>query len=254
MEAMVFAAGKGTRLRPITRDLPKALVQVGGRPMLGWVLDALSRAGVHRVVVNVHHHADQILRYLRENTPPGVEVVTSPEPDGPYDTGGGLVAAAPFFGRREPFLIHNVDVLSGISLKDLILEHAAATERIGPRHVTSLAVQDRPSSRRLLFDDLGLLGWESQGSDRVSDGRREVRTPAGEIRSLSFTGIHVVNPKVFDLSPRTGTFSIITLYLDLAAQGHVIHPLDVTGSPWLDVGTPQRLEEAERMVEGLQRT
>ena len=249
MEAMILAAGGGTRLLPLTETLPKALVEVGGRPLLARVLDRLQEAGVSRVVVNVHHHEDQLRAYLRDRAPKGVEVAVSPEPGGPYETGGGLFAAAPLFRENRPFLLHNVDVLSDIPLAGLLEGHGRAADLHGHGLVATVATQDRPARRRLLFDDRGLMGWENRGSDRAAEGREVAREPLGEVRALAFTGIHVVEPRIFGLSDRAGVFSIITLYLELAAQGFVVSPLDVSQYRWLDVGTHGRRAEAERWVE-----
>ncbi len=268
MEAMILAAGAGTRLRPVTDRIPKALVAVGGRPLLGLVMKRVAEAGATRIVVNTHHHEEQIRDYLRDHTLADVDVAISSEPDGPYDTGGGLFAAAPLFQEEGPFLLHNVDVLSNIPLDGLVEEHLAARARMEgvlqrptdadagtegaeapPRRslVASLAVQARDAARRrLLFDDLGLMGWENWGSDRAPEGFHRVREPVGDLRRWSFTGIHVVEPGIFGLSARTGTFSIITLYLELAAQGHMILPIDCSDHDWIDIGTPERLAEAER--------
>ncbi len=271
MEAMILAAGEGTRLRPLTERIPKALVEVGGRPLLSRVLERVVGAGARRVVINVHHHQEQIRYWIREQAPPGVEIALSPEPGGPYDTGGGLFAARPLFREPGPFLLHNVDVLSGIPLAGLVREHVAAggaavagtpgapsgpvagqgggPVAAGPEPpIASLAVQEREANRALLFDGQGLMGWENRGSDRAPAGAHRVREPVGRVRRLSFTGIHVVEPRIFELSQRRGTFSIITLYLELAAAGHRILPLDVTARPWVDVGTPERLREAEELV------
>jgi len=245
MEAMILAAGAGTRLKPITDRTPKALVQVRGRPLLARVLDRLIDIGVTRIVVNTHHHEEQIRSFVRDNQQPGVEVVLSPEPDGPYDTGGGLLAAAPLLREDRPFLLHNVDVISTIPLDGLLARHQTEFGRWQQTIVASLAVQTRDADRRLLFDDLGLMGWEDSGSGRAVEGSRQVREPVGQVRKLSFTGIHVIDPKIFALSGRTGTFSIITLYLELAATGYRILPIDVSSHDWIDVGTPARLEEAE---------
>lgn len=256
MEAMILAAGLGTRLRPLTDGVPKALVEVGGRPLLAHVLDRLVEAGASRIVVNTHRHADQIRRFFREH-PPGVsgstrtpvDIAFSPEPDGPYDTGGGLFAAQDLFRREEAFLLHNTDILSDIDLGGLVQQHRTAAEGYGHALMASLAVQDREGSRKLLFDDMGLIGWENRGSDRSPNGLHMVRQPVGDLRRLAFTGIHVVEPRIFASTNRTGTFSIITLYLELAAQGKLIRPLDVTGARWMDVGTAERLEEAQRFFE-----
>jgi NDP-sugar pyrophosphorylase family protein len=250
MEGMILAAGAGTRLGPLTADLPKALVQVGGKPLLGWVLERLVDAEVGRIIINTHHHEDRIREYVRRWSPAGVDFVFSPEPDGPYETGGGLLRAAGLFREPGPFLLHNADVLSSIPLRELVTRHVETRERVGPSVIASVAVQDRASSRKLLFDDHGLLGWENRGSDRAPDGRVDARDAVGAVYQRSFTGIHVVDPAIFTLSERTGSFSIIALYLELAAAGWVVNPLDVSDFEWLDVGTPERLEEARRLFPG----
>ena len=244
MEGMILAAGAGTRLGSITDDLPKAMVQVGGKALLGWVAESMARAGVTRIIINTHHHEASIRTFVQESWPPGVSFVLSPEVDGPYETGGGLLRAAPLFLEKHPFLLHNVDVLSTIPLQGLVGRHVEAEEATGGRLVASVAVQRRDARRQLLFDDLGLMGWENRGSDRAPDGRVQVRDPVGEVFRRSFTGIHVVDPALFALNDRRGSFSIITLYLDLAAAGWVINPIDVSDEEWFDIGTPERLEEA----------
>ena len=248
MEAMIFAAGSGTRLRPLTDRMPKALVPVRGRPLLAHVLDRLVAAGATRIVVNTCHHGEQIAAFHDGHTPPGVAIALSPEPDGPYDTGGGLVAAAPLFRRDGPILLHNVDVLSRTPLDRLLAAHRAARERAAGRLLVSLAVQDRGAERQLLFDDEGLMGWEHRGSDGVVRESQQVREPVGALRRWSFSGIQVVEPAVFDLCSLTGRFPIRTLYLDLARRGFRVQAVDVTAYEWLDVGTPERLAEADAFV------
>ena len=250
MEAMILAAGAGTRLSPLTDRKPKALVEVGDRPLLAWVMHRLVETGVNRIIVNTHNYEDQIRAFLDANVPAGVEIAVSPEPDGPYDTGGGLFHAAHLFGEDRPFLLHNVDVLSRIPLEGLLAAHLQARERSGERLVATLAVQARDANRQLLFDDLGLMGWENKGSDRAARGSHHARDPVGELTRWSFTGIHVVEPSVFGLSDQTGAFSIVTLYLELAALGYVIAPSDVSGHDWIDVGTPERLAEANLVIGG----
>ena len=239
MEAMILAAGLGERLRPLTDRIPKALVPVRGKPLLGYVVDRVVAAGATRLVVNICAHSDQIERWLAANTPPGIEVALSHESGHPLDTGGGLVHAAPLFQEGGPILIHAVDVLSRIPLGELVREHRDARRRLGDRLVATLAVQDRTSRRRLLFDDEGLMGWKGP------DAERRVRRPAGPVRDVAFAGIHVVEPALPGLSRRGGAFPIVELYLDLVERGYVIRPMDVTGHEWLDVGTPERLEAAE---------
>lgn len=241
MEGMILAAGAGTRLGPLTQHLPKALVEVGGKPLLEWVVSKFQKAGINRIVINCHHHEEQIRQFVQEYGPPGVDFVLSPEPDGPFETGGGLIHSARHFLEKDPFLLHNADVLSTIPLEDLLARHMEArTEKL----IASLAVQERDSRRVLLFDEEGLMGWENQGSDGGPDGRVQVRNPVGLVSRKAFTGIHVVDPVIFELCRRTGNFSIISLYLDLASEGWAIQPLDVSREKWFDVGTPERLDEA----------
>lgn len=245
-EAMIFAAGLGTRLAPLTDRMPKALVPVHGRPLLGHVMDRLVEAGATRIVVNTARadHAEAIAGWLAANAPPGVEIELSPEPNGPYDTGGGLAAAAHLFRGEGPIILHNVDILSRIPLARLVTEHVAARERLGERYVAGLAVQKRDTSRKVLFDAAGMLGW---GADRA-------REPVGEIRELAFAGIHVIEPLVAKWAAGTRTaaaneaaaFPIRDVYMELVSKGYIICPADVTAFEWLDVGTPERLAEAER--------
>jgi NDP-sugar pyrophosphorylase family protein len=214
--------------------------------LLAYVMGRLVAAGVTRIVVNTCTHADQVAAFLGGHAPPGVEIALSPEPDGPYDTGGGLLAAAPLFRRDGPILLHNVDVLSRIPLDLLLAAHRAAGDRAGGPLMATLAVQDRGAERQLLFDDDGLMGWERRGRDGAVRESEQVRAPVGQLTRWSFSGIHVVEPAMLDLCDRSGRFSIRTWYLDLARRGFRIQPVDVSGYAWLDVGTPERLEEAER--------
>lgn len=246
MEAMILAAGLGTRLGAITEDVPKALVPVGGRPLLRWVIDGLVAAGVTRIVINTHYHEGQIRSFVEGLRIDGVTFALSPEPDGPYETGGGLIAASSLFQEQQPFLLHNADVLSTIPLGELLARHTSARAARGNRLIASLAVQKRESRRALLFDDKGLLGWDNRGGEGTEAASHRVRNPSGRVRRMAFTGIHALDPAIFELTDRTGAFSIINLYLELAEAGWVIQPLDVTDEEWFDVGTPERLEEARQ--------
>jgi NDP-sugar pyrophosphorylase family protein len=248
MEAMILAAGAGTRLSPLTDRVPKALIEVEGRPLLSHVMERLVAAGATRVIVNAHHHVAQIAAWLDRHAPPAVETVLSPEPDGPYDTGGGLLAAAPLFHDDGPFLLHNVDVLSDIPLDRLLAAHEAARERHTGRLLATLAVQARPTSRRLLFDEGGLVGWENRERDGTVVASERAREPDGSIARWSFTGIHVIEPAMLERSERTGVFSIIAWYLDLVRRGYRIAAVDMSAHDWIDVGTPERLAEARRRL------
>ncbi len=245
MEAMILAAGAGTRLRPLTDRLPKALVLVRGRPLLTHVMDRLVAAGVTRIIINTHHQGEQISAFLERHAPPGVEIALSPERDGPYDTGGGLLAAAPLFRRTGPFLLHNVDVLSRIPLPDLLATHSAHRRRAAGQLIASVAVQARGARRQLLCDTDGLMGWENRGEDGTVLASRRVRRPVGKLIHWSFTGIHVIEPAMLDLADRTGRFSIVSWYLSLAQRGYRILPVDVSAHAWMDVGSHERLAEAE---------
>jgi NDP-sugar pyrophosphorylase family protein len=247
MEAMIFAAGLGTRLAPLTDRLPKALIPVSGRPLLGHVMDRVAAAGATRIVVNTSRFGEQIESWLAENAPSGVEIVLSHEPDGPYDTGGGLIHAAHLFREDGPILLHNVDVLSRIPLDALLEDHNAARRRLGDKLLGTLAVQQRATSRRLLFDDRGLVGWVRHNWNGSSSETMRVRGARGPERDLAFAGIHVIEPELLRLTQRTGAFQIRDLYLDLAARGYVIQPADVSRHEWLDAGTPERLAEAETL-------
>lgn len=245
IEAMVLAAGEGKRLRPLTDQIPKALVPVRGKPLLGHVMDRLVEAGATHIVVNACHHAAQVAAFVEQNTPPGVEISLSHEPDGPYETGGGLIAAAPLFRREGPFLLHAVDVLSGIPLEELLERHRSARERMGGRLVASLAVQDRGARRQLLFDATGLTGWEERDAGGAVVGTLTAREASGPVTRWSFAGVHVVEPAVFDLPHPAGRFSMIEWYVELARGGYEVQAVDVSRHPWLDVGTPERLAQAE---------
>jgi len=247
LDAMVFAAGLGTRLAPLTDGVPKALVKVGDEPVLCRVVRQLAAAGADRIVVNAHPFADRVAAHLealeeelaRERGGRGPRLLLSLEAERPLETGGGLLHALPFFRGDGPILLHNVDVLTAIDLPTLVKAH----RRSGA--LATLAVQDRPSSRRLRFDDVGLLGRE---------GDAPVRDPEGTPFARAFAGVHVAAPDLLALLAERGgdpVFSIVEAYLELAAAGHRVAARDVTGAAWYEIGTPARLERArEAVLEG----
>lgn len=239
MDGMILAAGLGTRLRPLTDSVPKALVPVAGVPMLERIAKRLTRAGVDRLIINVHHHADQVRRFVDERDGFGVDVRISEEYDAPLETGGGLLHARAHFSADAPFLMHNVDVVSEVDLQRMYGAHRESGA------LATLAVSDRPSSRRLEFDLDGLRGWIDERA-----GRAEPARPArGEARALAFAGIHVISPEFLDLIEERGAFSILKPYLRLAGLGHAIRPYDIGAALWLEVGTPERLARAGRLLE-----
>ena len=229
---MIFAAGLGTRLGPIGRSTPKALIEVGGETMLERTVRRLVDAGVRHIVVNVHHQADRIARFIATREF-GIEIDLSRELERPLETGGGLMHARGLL-RGGPILLHNVDVISDVDLRAMVAAH----ERSGA--LATLAVHPRESSRVLLFDDAGLFGRE----DRRTDLRQVSRPLRGEVRALAFAGIHVCSAELLDHVSERGVFSIMDTYLRLAAEGHRIDPWRFEGGLWLEIGNPERLEAA----------
>jgi NDP-sugar pyrophosphorylase family protein len=236
MDAMILAAGLGTRLRPLTDHTPKALIDVAGVPMIERVAHGLIAAGADRLIVNTAHLAQKIEDYVRQRGGFGVEAVFSREDPGPLETGGALLEARELFRGDAPFFLHNADILTDLPLEEMYAAHQSA----GP--LATVAVLDRPSTRKLLFDDRGLLGRvdETKGLDL------RVRPAAGPVLALPFAGVHVLSPRVFGLLTERGAFSILDPYLRLAGDGERILPFRVDGHAWRDIGRPEQLEEARR--------
>ncbi|MFQ5652878.1 MAG: NDP-sugar synthase [bacterium] len=226
MKAMVLAAGLGTRLRPVTNTRPKALVEVGGVPLLELVLTRLIAAGVTEVILNLHHFPEQINAFLQQKDHFGIRIEFSHE-ETLLDTGGGLKNAGDFFDDNQPFILHNVDVISDIDLRKMVRAHESESR------LATLAVNKRRSSRYLIFDARGLLcGWKSVSQNKEINARE----PHGTTEALGFCGIHVLSPAIFSRLTEEGTFSIINSYLRLAGEGEVIKAFRVDEVPWRDVG------------------
>jgi NDP-sugar pyrophosphorylase family protein len=239
MKAMILAAGLGTRLRPLTNDRPKALVEIAGRTLLEITLSRLRNFGINDVIINVHHCTAKVVDYLRANRDFGMRIVISCE-DTLLDTGGGLKKAAWFFlenskSSDEPFLLHNVDVLSTIDLRRMVDFHAERNP------LATLAVQSRKTSRYLLFDSSMKLCGRRSGDD----GRPELVRPASAVTAFAFSGIHVLSPKLLSLLSEEGAFSIITSYLRLAAQNESIQAFSADDYYWRDLGKPENIAQAE---------
>ena len=242
MRAMILAAGLGTRLRPLTDDRPKALVEVAGRTLLEIALGRLRAFGVREVIVNVHHYADMIVDYLNANRNFGMRLEVSRE-EVLLDTGGGLKQAAWFFldsggSLQEPFILHNVDVISTIDLGRMIQFHAEHSA------LATLAVQNRKTSRHLLFDQDGLLCGRRAGNAECAQG--ELVRPAREFEMLAFSGIHVISPQLFAKMTEDGAFSIIDAYLCLSARGERIAAFRADEYTWRDLGRPESVIQAAR--------
>jgi NDP-sugar pyrophosphorylase family protein len=239
MKAMILAAGLGTRLRPLTNDRPKALVEVAGRTLLEIVLSRLRAFGVRQVIVNTHHHAEMMHEYLKAHDNFGMRIEISSEEE-LLDTGGGLKKAAWFFledgsSSDEPFILHNVDVISTIDLDRMLRTHAENDA------LATLAVQDRETSRYLLFDESGQLCGRRAGRD----GSAEIVRSAPSLQALAFSGIHVISPRLFAKMPEEGAFSIIPAYLNLAAQEEKIIGFRADESYWRDLGRPENVMQAD---------
>ena len=237
MRAMIFAAGLGTRLRPLTDHMPKALVPVGGVPLLHRLLTKLYAAGYTHVVINIHHHAAQIIDFLAAHDY-GMHIDISDESDMLLDTGGGLRHAAQFFTGDEPILLHNVDILSNLSL-----DHFTASFR--PDCLAQVVVSERPTSRYLLFDnDNRLAGWHN-----ISTGAtRPPGIDTTALRPYAFAGIHLVSPRIFTLMAHyPDKFSIIDLYLE-AMHNETIAAYLPDNFAMLDVGKVDILAAANDFV------
>lgn len=264
MQAMIFAAGLGTRLKPLTDHMPKALVSVGGEPLLRHVVFQLKEAGFHKIVINVHHFADQIVRYLQENGNFGLDIHISDEHKQLLETGGGIRkawrltdgAGMPVFDRTQPILIHNVDILSNVDLKrfyELVQNagdgHAGGSVQPGAR----LLVSKRVTKRYLLFDDtMRLVGWTN-----IETGEVKSPYPAlnpKDCRMFAFSGIHEVMPSLFSLMDgEPDRFPIMDFYLKncdkVRIEGYVKEDLLL-----MDVGKQETLKEAETFLKELKGT
>ena len=235
---MILAAGLGTRLRPLTNNRPKALVEIAGRTLLEITLSRLREFGIHEVIINVHHYGDMIAEYLKTNNNFGMHIELSRE-EVLLDTGGGLKKASYFFledsdSSEEPFILHNVDVISTIDLRRVVEFHAEN------QALVTLAVQNRKTSRYLVFDDRLQLCGRCAVADNNTDFAPSSR------QALAFSGIHVVSPRLFSMMTEGGVFSIITSYLRLAAQGEKILAFRADEYYWRDLGTPASVRQATR--------
>jgi NDP-sugar pyrophosphorylase family protein len=237
MKAMLFAAGLGTRLQELTKECPKALVNVQGKTLLQHSVEHLKKNGCTYIVINVHHFAEKILKELKKEAYLGLDIKISDEREYLLETGGGLLKAAKYLDGESPFLAYNVDVLSNINLQALYKQHCASNA------LATLAVRDRISSRYLLFDqDNTLCGWTNTQTGALKTSKKALKT-----YQRAFSGIQVINPAIFDLIEQQGRFSITTSYLELATN-HCIEAYEHDKDYWFDVGKPERLEAAENFL------
>lgn len=230
---MVFAAGLGTRLYPLTKDRPKALVEIEGKTLLETVIQRIIDAGIHEIVVNVHHFSQLVKDFLADH-PFDAEIRVSDESDFLLDTAGGLKFAEPLFENADHILLHNVDILSDININNLISNH------IQSEALATLAVRNRKTSRYLLFDHetMRLHGWEN-----VKTGERKEPLPCDNCIQLAFSGIHVVHREIMRYIPPQQKLSLTPQYLDLASNHLIKGYLHMEGS-WMDVGKYDDLVKA----------
>jgi len=239
VKAMILAAGLGTRLRPLTNDRPKALVEVAAHTLLELTLIRLRSFGISEVIINTYHFADMLAQYLLAHQDFGMHIEISHE-DVLLDTGGGIKQAAHFFlGSDEPFLVHNVDVLTTIDFSRMLSFHNQSNA------LATLAVQDRPTSRYLLFDE----NYQLCGRRSGLSGDSELIRPVKQSRARAFSGIHILSPRIFAVMQEEGIFSIIPTYLRLASKEEPILGFSADGYYWRDMGRPEHIAEATREIE-----
>lgn len=241
MKAMIFAAGLGNRLKPITDKIPKALVPVNGKPMLEHVILKLKANGFTDLVINIHHFGEQIIDFLNAKDNFGVNIHISDERDYLLDTGGAIKKAQVFLQGDEPFLIHNVDILSNVNINEIYEKH------LSNEATATLLVSERETSRYLLFNENRLCGWRNRDTNEIKSFYPDF--DPSRYDEYAFAGIHVVSPDIFDwMDEWTGKFSIIHFYLSICAKatinGYIAEDLDL-----LDIGKTESLILAEQWLE-----
>lgn len=247
MRAMIFAAGLGTRLKPLTDTMPKALLPLAGKTLLQWQIERLQAAGISDIVVNIHHLGEQIIDYLQQNDGFGCRVQISDERDALLETGGGLLKAASLLGENEPVLVCNVDILSNIDLPRLMAAHKADD-------LATVVVSNRETQRYLLFSGEGALrGWMNRktGEYRPASAEKEDLVP------MAFSGMQIVSPEFFAELRKTKEekgekFSLIDTYLSIVTrQAGTVRAYVPQYYRMMDVGKIEQLDEAERFAEEL---
>ncbi len=240
-KALIFAAGLGTRLKPLTDSMPKAMVPVGGKPLLWHTIHKLKSVGFGEIIINVHHFAEQIIDYVQANNSFGIRIEFSDEREKLLDTGGGIKKASWFFDDDKPFLIHNVDILSNIDLRNLYKIHTKSNS------IATLVVSRRETSRYFLFDENNRLeGW-------INEKTGEIKSPVARLnpinyRKLAFSGIHVVDPAIFHyMTDFPEKFSIVDFYLSLCNKENITG-FEPENLSMIDVGKLESLDDADRFL------
>jgi MurNAc alpha-1-phosphate uridylyltransferase len=235
MKGMIFAAGLGSRLKPWTDHHPKALAVVNGKSLLQRNVEYLRKHGIDELIINVHHFADQIIGAIEESKGWGSDIIISDETDMVLETGGGLKKAGRYFAGEDDFVVMNADILTDMDISAMIAQHQRSTV------LATLAVTRRETSRYFLFDEKQRLsGWCN-----VKSGEEKIVRNVQPLYKKAFSGIHVIRRELLSLIEQEGKFSMVDVYLGLAAD-HTIGSYDHTGTLLVDVGKPESIAEAER--------
>lgn len=243
MKAMIFAAGLGTRLKPLTDDRPKALVEIGGITLLERCINHLKQSGVQEVIINVHHFAGKMKAFLAAHNNFGITIHISDESDELLDTGGGILKAGEWLQGNDPILIINVDVLTDLNFETLLAYHCQQ------KALATLVVRQRATSRYLLFKHHRLVGWTNKNTGELKASRPAEVDKADE---YAFSGIHIIQPELLELITEQGKFSIIDLYLRLAREHDIACYVD-NDSAWMDLGKIQDLDKATQLIASIDR-
>ncbi|MDD2199173.1 MAG: sugar phosphate nucleotidyltransferase [Bacteroidales bacterium] len=236
MKAFILAAGLGTRLMPLTKDIPKAMVAIKGKPMIGHLIEKLTKSGFNQIVINIHHNGEKIIEYVNNLSFSGAEIFISDERNKLLDTGGGLLKAKNLLENSNDFLVHNVDIYSNIDLREMYLHHKSSN------NLVSLAVKERTSSNYLLFDnDNTLCGWYSN-----TTGAKRIVKEREEYKELAFSGIQVISSEIFKHITEKGKFGVIPMYLRLA-KDHNIGAYIHNDKDVLDLGKHESLKKAQSL-------
>ena len=237
MKAFILAAGLGTRLFPFTSDRPKALVELNGITLLERAIRKVNELNVSEIIVNIHHFGEKIVEFLEGKGNFNLPIKISDERDQLLDTGGAILKARPLLGESEPFLVYNVDILSSIDLNELSVYHAS---RGG---LATMAVRDRMTDRYMVFNpEMLLSGWRN-----IKTGEEKLVRNNTHLQNYAFSGIQIIEPEIFPLITETGKFSVIQLYLRLAAL-HTIYGFRDESSLWMDLGKPEQLAAASKLM------
>ena len=236
---MIFAAGLGTRLLEETANKPKALVEIGGKTLLQHAIEKVRTCPVTEIIINVHHFAEQVIRFVSEHDF-GIPIQISDESGLLLETGGGLKKAQSFLKDASPILLYNVDILSSIDINKVVAEHKNSGAW------ATLVVRNRKTNRYLKFNSAKqLVGWENSKTGETKISRKEDFDTATK---MAFSGIHIIEPEIFELMPPEGRFPIMDLYLHLAKSKTIKGYFD-TSELWMDVGKPEQLEDARKLFE-----